>query len=418
MAELPLEEHAEGAWVHTDDGRRLLNCGGYGVLTLGARHPAVVAAVAAQLQRLPISSRTLPHAGDGAARAALASTLPAELGDVFFAVTGAEAVELALRLVRLNGCTTLIACTRAFHGRTLGALSVNGSAQLRKPYEPLLGGVEIVAYDDVDALDRALSGAPGRAAVVLEPVQGEAGVIVPRPGYLTAVAERCAAHEALLVVDEVQTGLGRLGHWWGIERDGIVPDVLVAGKALGGGVLPVSAVTARSEVARPFRMSPRQASSTFGGYPLGAAAVIATIAAMRDEGTVEAARRTGSTVAGLLAAATGAAVEDATVRDVRGVGLLHGVELDYPRTAVVFASALLDGGVVCCHSSASSTTVRLTPPAVLDGEAVATLERALAHAVGVARADVAARRRRRSSGGLASMPSIAPRSGTTSIASV
>jgi putrescine aminotransferase len=414
VAEPPCEEQAEGAWVHTDDGRRLVNCGGYGVLTLGARHPAVVAAVAAQLQRLPIGSRALPHAGAAAARDALASTLPAQLGDVFFAVTGAEAVELALRLVRLNGCTTLVACGGGFHGRTLGALSVNGSARLRKPYEPLLEGVEIVAYDDVDAVDRALSGAPGRAAVVLEPVQGEAGVIVPRPGYLAAVVARCAAHRALLVVDEVQTGLGRLGRWWGIEREGIVPDVLVAGKALGGGVLPVSAIAARSEVARPFRMSPSHASSTFCGYPLGAAAVTATIAAMRDERIVEAARRTGATVARLLAAATGAAVADGTVRDVRGVGLLHGVELEHPRTAVVFASALLDGGVVCCRSSASSTTVRLTPPAVLDDEAVATLKRGLAHAVAVAREDVAARRRRRPPA-IASLPSCPPRSGAASI---
>jgi putrescine aminotransferase len=395
VPELPSERHADGAWVHTSDGRRLVNCGGYGVLTLGGRHPAVVAAVAAQLERLPVGSRSLPHAYDADAKAALASTLPAPLHDVAFAVTGSEAVELALRLVRLNGCTRLIACAGGFHGRTLGALSINGSAALRRPYEPLLDGVEIVAYDDVDALDRALSGAAGRAAVVLEPVQGEAGVIVPRPGYLAMVAERCSAHRALLVVDEVQTGLGRLGRWWGIERDGIVPDILVAGKALGGGVLPVSAVVARAEHFGPFRLSPHQASSTFGGYPLGAAAVSATIATMRAERIVTAAQRTGATVAGLLGAAMGPAVEDATVREVRGVGLLHGIEFEHAQSALVFASALLEGGVVCSYSSASRTTVRLTPPAILDPEAVATLEHALTHAVGKARAVAAARRRRR-----------------------
>jgi putrescine aminotransferase len=394
MPELPTELHAEGAWIHTGDGRRLVNCGGYGVLTLGGRHPAVVAAVAAQLERLPIGSRTLPHAYDAAAKAALAATLPAPLSDVAFAVTGAEAVELALRLVRLNGCSRLIACTGGFHGRTLGALSINGSAAIRRPFEPLLEGVEIVAYDDVDALDRALSGAGGRAAVILEPVQGEAGVIVPRPGYLAAVAERCSAHGALLVVDEVQTGLGRLGSWWGIERDGVVPDILVAGKALGGGVLPVSAVVARPEHFGPFRLNPHHASSTFGGYPLGAAAVSATIATMRAQRIVDAAQRTGAIVAELLAAATEAAVEDATVRDVRGVGLLHGIEFERPQSTIAFANALLDGGVVCSYSSATWKTVRLTPPAILDGEAVATLEHALAHAVRKVREDAAARPRR------------------------
>lgn len=395
MARLPQERSAEGAWVHTADGRRLVNCGAYGVLTLGARHPAVVAAVSGQIERLPIGSRTLPHAHDSEAREQLASTLPTPLAEVAFAVTGAEAIELALRLVRLNRCTRLISCTGGFHGRTLGALSINGTERLRQPYEPLLDGVEIVAYDDIDALDRALAGGPGRAAVILEPVQGEAGVIIPCPGYLAAAAERCAAHRALLVVDEVQTGLGRLGHWWGIERDGVVPDIVVAGKALGGGVLPVSAIVASPEVFRPFRLDPRQAASTFSGYPLGAVAVSATIATMRRERTVETAQRTGATVAGLLARATTAAVEDGTIRDVRGLGLLHGVEFPHPQAATVFADALLDGAVICSYSSASSTTVRLTPPALLDDEAVAILDEALEHAVEAVREYAARRDRRR-----------------------
>jgi putrescine aminotransferase len=152
---------------------------------------------------------------------------------------------------------------------------------------------------------------------------------------------------------------------------------------------------ARAEHFGPFRLNPHQASSTFGGYPLGAAAVSATIATMRAQRIVAAAQRTGATVAGLLAAATGAAVEDATVRDVRGVGLLHGIEFEHAQSAIAFAGALLEGGVVCSYSSASWKTVRLTPPAILDREAVAVLEQALAHAVGKARADAAARRRRR-----------------------
>jgi putrescine aminotransferase len=216
--------------------------------------------------------------------------------------------------------------------------------------------------------------------VIVEPVQGEAGVIVPPSRYLSDVARACAERDALLVVDEVQTGLGRLGWWWAIERSGVVPDVLLAGKALGGGVVPVSALAARTEVFAPFRRDPRQAASTFGGYPLGAAALIATIDVLRRESLVERARGLGDALSALLSEACAPAIEDGVLAETRGLGLLHGLEFRHPRSAKEFAAALLEAGVVPSYSSASSTTVRLTPPATLSDDELGVLRGALAQA--------------------------------------
>jgi len=324
--------------------------------------------------------------------------VPAPLSGIAFGVTGAEAVELALRLARLNRCTRLITMSGGFHGRTLGTLSVNGVERLRRPYAPLLPGVEVVPYDDVEAVEAALAAETSRAAVIVEPVQGEAGVRVPRAGYLSALARVCAAHDALLIADEVQTGLGRLGSWWGVDHDGVCPDILVAGKALGGGVLPVSAIAARPSVFRPFRLDPRQASSTFGGYPLGAAAVVATLAVMRDEDIVTRAIASGVAIAGALSQACAVARAQGVIRDVRGKGLLHGIEFDHPQSAASFADALVRAGVVPSYSSATLATVRLTPPADLGDGGLDALRAGLEAAVAAVRRNAHDRRQRGAGG--------------------
>ncbi|WP_017571397.1 aspartate aminotransferase family protein [Nocardiopsis halotolerans] len=359
----PVEESAEGAWVTTVEGRRLLNCGGYGVLTFGAGHPRVVDRVRRQLDRLAFGSRTLPHAEERAAADAVRTVLPGELSDVAFCTTGSEAVEMALRLARLNRCTRMITTTGGFHGRTLGSLSVNGTPLLRRPYRPLLEGVRTVDYGDAALVRRALAEEPGRAVVIVEPVQGESGVRVPPPEYLAEVAEACAEHRALLVVDEVQTGLGRLGHRWGVDRSGVVPDVLVMGKALGGGVLPASGIAVREEAYRPFRRDPRQASATFSGAPLLMAAVQAAVEVFCDEKVVERARAAEPLIAECLGGAADRA--DGLIREVRGLGVLHGVEFAHPKHAAAFAAALIEHGVVPSHSMATTATVRLTPSALV-----------------------------------------------------
>ena len=360
---MPVEHRAQGAWVTATDGRRLLNCGGYGVLTFGAAHPTVVRYVKEQLERLPFGSKSLAHDRADDAVAALRSVLPAPLSEVAFATTGAEAVELALRLARLNRCTRFVSTSGGFHGRTLGTLSINGSERLRRPYLPLLEGVEFVHFGDSEELDRALAGSPARTAVVVEPVQGEAGVCIPPPAYLAAVAAACERHRALLIVDEVQTGLGRLGYRWGADRSDVIPDIMVVGKALGGGVLPVSAIAARDEVFRPFRRDPRQAQATFSGFPLGAAAVVAAVEVLESEDIVGRARRLGPKVQEILGRA--AALLDGRCREVRGMGILHGIEFAHPRDAARFAEALIEHDVVPSYSLGSTTTVRFTPPALI-----------------------------------------------------
>ena len=395
---LPVEARADGPWTITTDERRLLNFGGYGVLILGGAHPTVVAAVREQLNLLPTGSVTLQHNADAMARASLSSTLPGELSEVAFAVTGAEAVELALRLARLNRCTSLITTRGGFHGRTLGALSVNGSDRLRRPYLPLLPDVTVVEYGDADAVQTALANTDGRAAVIVEPVQGEAGVVVPPSGYLAAVAEACGHYGALLIVDEVQTGLGRLATWWGINRENVVPDMLVCGKALGGGVVPVSAIAAQPTVFAPFRRDPRHASSTFGGYPLGAAAVRATIDVLRRDQIVERAEETGQQVAAILRAHCTPAAADSAVREIRGIGLLHGIEFDHPQTAAAFAKGLIEHGVIPSYSQAAAATVRLTPPALLGREELEAFGSGVVAAITMAHEVAATRRERQRKG--------------------
>jgi putrescine aminotransferase len=380
-AAVPLVEgSASGSWVHTGDGRRLLNCGGFGVTTFGASPPSVVSAVANQLATLPVGVRTIPHGLEDDARRAVLELAPDGLEEVTFAVTGTEATELALRLARLNRCTRFVSTDGGFHGRTIGALSVRGDERTRRLYRPLLPDVEVVPYGDASAVERALGRQSSRAAVIVEPVQGEAGVVIPPPGYLATVAAACARHGALLVVDEIQTGLGRLGRLWGVDRDGVEPDLLLAGKALGGGVVPVSAVLATAAAARPFLRDPRQASSTFGAYPLGAAAVIAVAELLRDGQVVRRAGELGQRVAAILRRTVEPA-RGGVVRDVRGVGLLHGIELGSAAAAQRFADELIAAGVLPSYSMGSSATIRLTPPATLGEEELRVLEDALGRAV-------------------------------------
>src|SRR5262249_30366362 len=208
----------------------------------------------------------------GAAQA-LARVAPAGLRYVWFGSSGAEVVDAAIKLCRLNGRRTMVVADSAFHGKTFGALSLSGRRRYRDPFEPLVPGVVRVPFGDAAAVVEAVAGRPGECAVLLEPVQSEGGVRLPADGYLADVREACDAAGALLVVDEISTGMGRLGSWWGVDSDGVSPDILLAGKALGGGVVPVSAVVATAAVYEPLNRDPLLHTSTFGGNPLAASAV-------------------------------------------------------------------------------------------------------------------------------------------------
>jgi putrescine aminotransferase len=370
----PVEVRSAGSRVWDAQGREYLDCGGYGVFLLGHRHPAVVAALHAQLDRHPLATRGMLSPELATAAMRLADVTPSGLDYVYFASTGAEAVETALKLARAGGRRRVVSMRGGFHGKTLGALSITDRSAFQRPFRPLLPGVTAVPFGDADAVRAALADGPDPACVVVEPVQGEGGVRVPPPGYLAAVVEACREARAFLVVDEIQTGVGRLGAWWGCTAEGVVPDILVTGKALGGGCVPVSAVVATERAFLPLNRDARLHTSTFSGAPLAMAAVCATIDVVQRERLVDRARSLGAYLLTEITAACAPAMPD-RVREVRGRGLLIGVELATPSLAGRFAQQLLADGLIVAATLGVDTVLRLSPPAVLtDAEAQRVVE--------------------------------------------
>ena len=293
LMEAHVEVRSEGTRIWDEEGTEYLDCGGYGVFLHGHCHPRVVAAVREQLERHPLATHGTVNAELAAAAATLARVTPAGLDYVAFTNSGTEAVELGLKLARLNGRRRLISTHGGFHGKTNGALSVTGKALFRDPFQPGLADVTFIAFDDADALEAELAaGEP--AAVILEPIQAEGGVIIPADGYLQAVRELCDSHGALLILDEVQTGLGRLGSWWGTDRDGVVPDILLVGKGLSGGVVPVAAVVATPDAYRTISEDPLLHSSTYAGNPLAMSAASAAITALEEDDIIPKAQALGA----------------------------------------------------------------------------------------------------------------------------
>ncbi len=391
-----VEVEARGSVVIDEQGERYLSCGGYGAFLLGHGHPRVVAAVQEQAARRALATRLFLDPVHASAAEALAGLAPAGLDRVYFATSGADAVEAALKLARLHGKRRLIGVEGGFHGKTFGALSVSGNATLREPFAPLLADVVRVPFDDPDALARAVADAGEAGCVVLEPILAEGGVREPTPGYLAAVAATCRAHGALLVLDEIATGLGRVGAWWACEREGVVPDMLLAGKALGGGVVPVGAVLASAGAFAPFDRDPFVHSATFAGAPLVMAGVRATLAALVEEEVPPRAAQLGSRLLAGLRSALADQLEAGLVRDVRGRGLLVGVELASPALAGELEHELVQRRVIPNHCLNHHSVVRFTPPVGLDDEQVAWLLEAAAGsgAALLARQRARARRRR------------------------
>ncbi|MFE9632387.1 aspartate aminotransferase family protein [Streptomyces sp. NPDC006463] len=371
-----VESSSSGSRVVTEDGRSFLNCGGYGVFLAGACHPRVVAAVERQIRTHPLSTRLLLDPAAARAAAALTRVTPEGLDRVHFCGSGAEAVEAALKLARSHGHRRIVATEGGFHGKTLGALSATGKDLYREPFQPLLPDTTHVPFGDVGALARALGPDGSDAVVIVEPVQGEAGVVVPPVGYLKAIAAVCAETGAFFVLDEVMTGLGRLGSWWGADREGVVPDVLLVGKALSGGVIPVAAAVATERAFAPFDRDPFIHTSTFAAAPVAMAAAESAIAVIEDEGLVERARRLGEL---LLPQIAGAVAEYCPhlVREVRGAGLLIGIEFHDAGLAGEFLLELLHRDVIVNHSLNAHAVVRLTPPAVLTDAEAQELEQAV-----------------------------------------
>ncbi|EHY88210.1 acetylornithine transaminase [Saccharomonospora azurea] len=362
----------EGAVVWDADGRRYVDfVTGIAVNALGHAHPAVVSAVTRQIATIGHTSNLYSNEPSLALAERLLRLSGADDGKVLFCNSGAEAVEAAFKLARRTGRTSVVATEGGFHGRTMGALALTGQPDKRAPFEPLVPGVRHVPYGDVTALENAID--DGTAAFVLEPVQGENGVLVPGDDYLKAAREITSRHGALLVVDEVQTGIGRLGTWFAFQRAGIQPDVVTLAKGLGGG-LPLGACLAFGEAATLFE--PGQHGTTFGGNPVCCAAGLAVLDTIEGNGLLE-----HTTALGKELSAGVARLDHPLVSAVRGVGLLLGVVLSRPVSSAV-ASALRDQGFLV--NPVKPDVVRLAPPLIVSREQVDALLAALPEALDAA----------------------------------
>ena len=346
----------EGAYVWDSEGNRYLDLlGGIAVNALGHAHPALVAAVTHQVG-------TLGHVSNFFAtepQVALAERLLDLLGvgpgggKVFFANSGSEANEAAFKLTRRTGRTHVVAAEGSFHGRTMGSLALTSKEAYREPFAPLPGEVTFVPYGDADALATAVT--DRTAAVVIEPVQGEAGVVVPPEGYLQRAREITREHGALLWLDEVQTGMGRTGEWFAHEPSGVTPDVVTLAKGLGGGI-PIGACIALG--AAGDLLQPGNHGTTFGGNPVATAAALAVVETIEKDGLLANARRVGDHLAEGLA-------RDPRVSEVRARGLLIGIDLDEERAARVVDAAQERGFIV---NMTAPHRIRLAPPLILTVE--------------------------------------------------
>jgi len=382
-----VESQAEGVFVWDVRGEKYLDClGGFGVFTLGHRHPRVVAAVQAQLARQPMSSRVLFNEVQAELAALLAEVTPGNLQYSFFCNSGAEAVEGALKLARLyTGKPGLVAAEGAFHGKTLGALSVSGREKYKEPFRPLLPGVKHVPFGEVEALAQAIDEETG--AVILEPIQGEAGVIIPPEDYWPQVRELCDAHGVLLIADEVQTGLGRTGKMFGVEHSGAVPDIMTLAKALGGGVMPLAAFSATAQVWEAMTPNPLLHSSTWGGNPLACAAGLAALRTTLEEDLPRRAAILGEMFLTRLRALQERYPE--VVTEVRGRGLMIGIEFREEDLAGLTIAGLAQRRVLAAYTLNNPTVIRLQPPLIITeaqaDQALTAFEEAVAQAVELVR---------------------------------
>jgi acetylornithine aminotransferase len=342
----------DGAVVTDVDGKSYIDLlGGIAVNILGHRHPVVIKAVTDQLNTLGHTSNLYATEPGIALAEALVGLLGVE-ARVFFCNSGTEANEVAFKITRLTGRTKLVAAQGAFHGRTMGSLALTGQPSKQAPFAPLPGDVTHVPYGDVDALDKAVE--DDTAAVFLEPIMGEGGVVVPPAGYLVAAREITAKHGALLVLDEVQTGMGRTGAFFAHQHDGITPDIVTLAKGLGGG-LPIGACLAVGDSAD--LLTPGMHGSTFGGNPVCTAAAVAVLKVLADDDLVSRADVLGKTLSHGIEA-----LGHPLVDHVRGRGLLRGIVLTAEAAKPVEARARDAGFLV---NAAAPDVVRLAPPLVI-----------------------------------------------------
>jgi ornithine--oxo-acid transaminase len=358
-------ERAEGVWLYDVDGKRYLDCvSAYSAVNQGHCHPRIHAALLEQASRVTLTSRAMRNDRMGpflkklTALSGYDRALPMN--------TGAEAVETAIKLARRWGyevkgladnTAEIIVFSNNFHGRTTTIVSASTDPSYRRHFGPYTPGFVFVPYGEADALERAIT--PNTCAILIEPIQGEGGVIVPPDGFLKRVWALCKEHNVLFLDDEIQTGFGRTGDLFAVHHDNVVPDVVIVGKALAGGYYPVSAILASNALMALFK--PGDHGSTFGGNPLGCAVAQAALDVIVDENLVSRARYAGAKlVQGLRT------VQSPLVKEIRGRGCLIGIELNGPAKALSYE--MLERGVVAKDTHRS--VLRIAPPLVIDDEAI------------------------------------------------
>jgi len=360
-----LEWAGEGSTFQDLAGRTYIDClGGYGIYSAGIRHPKVVKAVADQLARMPLSSQELLDPLRGALAELLGEITPGDLQYSFFINNGTDAVEGAIKLARIfTGKTNFISSLRGFHGKSCGSLSLLGRWEYREPFLPLLPGIHFVEFGDAEAVEDELYKADqtgkGIAAVIMEPIQGEAGAIVPPDDFWPRIRKACDEYGTLLIADEVQTGLGRTGKLFGVDHWGVVPDIMCLGKAIGGGVMPLSAFISTPKIWSVLESNPFIHSSTFGGNPLACAAGIAAINVTLEEDLPGQAAKKGKKLMGSLIRLK--MRFDRIIHNVGGRGLLLGIEFANTELGYKVVSGLFRRGVLVAGTLTNSKVVRIEP---------------------------------------------------------
>lgn len=369
-------------WTDTEEhftdlyGNDFIDClGGFGIYTCGHRNPEIVKYVKAQLDKYALHSQELVDPLRGYLAKLVSMITPGDLQYCFFTNGGAEAVEMALKLARLaTGGRYYISTVGAFHGKSYGAISMGGKAAYREDYLPMIQQVQHVKYGDADAMETAIENlitvGEKVAGVILEPIQGEAGVIIPPEGYLKKVREICDKYGIAMIADEIQTGMGRTGTMWRCEYEGITPDIMTFGKAFGGGVMPITGIIARPNmwveklIENPWILG----SPTFGGNPLACSAAIATIAYMLENDMPKQCKEKGDYFMEKLNALM--AKYPTVLKDVRGAGLLICMEFPAAEVGYAVVKGLFDRHVMTAGTLVNAKTVRIEPPGVIQYETI------------------------------------------------
>jgi putrescine aminotransferase len=360
-----LEWSGQGSMLRDLLGREYIDClGGYGIFAAGINHPKIVKAVTDQIQRMALNSQELLEPWRAALGNVLAAVTPGDLQNSFFINNGTDAIEGAIKLTRLyTRRSTFISALGGFHGKSLGSLSLMGKASFREPFQPGLQDVRFVPYGDADALDaefrRCEAVGTRIAGVVLEPVQGEAGGVVPPADYFPRARELCTRYGALLIADEIQTGMGRTGKLWGLDHWNVVPDIMCVGKSIGGGVMPLSAFISTAKIWEVMIPNPIIHSTTFGGNPLACVAGLAAIEVTLEEDLPGQAAAKGEFLLRELGCLQQRYPQ--VLRDAHGKGLLIGMEFPAQEIGWKVASGLFKRGVLVAGTYSRAEVIRIEP---------------------------------------------------------